>query len=213
MLDRARDRLRNVGADVPLFEAALEDLSMIEDDSFDHVFALGVFPYVPEEQEERAYHELTRVLRPGGCFVSAHENEIFDLFTMNKYTLRFYERNALPLIRQANPDFDGAAAMKRLATLMVNPDLPQNKDPKRSGRDIIFTRPENPLLYADKLARFGLESLDRLYYHYHALPPLIRNDESELIEASKRLEIKYARAWQGVFLASTFIDVARLTPG
>lgn len=210
MLDQARKNLDEAGfSNVRLIHAPLDDLNMFDSASFDHVLCLGVFPYIPEAQEGPCYRELRRVIKPGGWFVTAHENELFDAFTFNKYTLRFFERNIAPLLRQADDRVDPGELENRLAALMTNPDLPVNTDPKRSGRDIIFTKPENPLTYAEKLADYGFAGRETLYYHFHAAPPLLRNDDPALIELSKKLEITCAKAWQGMFMASTFINVAQ----
>ncbi len=212
MLARARANLAEVSSrPVRLVQAALHDLSMFEDESFDYVFALGVFPYIPEELESGSYRELRRVIRPGGIFVSAHENELFDLFTFNKYTLRFFDSNIFPLLAKRRDGLDLEDLRAKLASLIVHPDLPVNTDPERSGRDIIFTRPENPLVYGSKLTDYGFAQQDLLYYHFHALPPLLRNGDRELEELSKQVELTEARAWQGMFLASTFLSVAQAT--
>ena len=210
MLEQARGNLAKVTDDPPqLVETSLADLSMFEDDAFDHVFSLGVFPYIPESDEGDCYREIARVIKPGGYFVSAHENEIFDTFTFNKYTLRFFDRNIAPLLEEASPGIDVAALREQLATLMTNPTKPVNVDPKRSGRDFIEMRPENPLTYPEKLKGYGFKSEDFLYYHYHALPPLLRNDSRDLLELSSKLELDFARRWQGLFMSSTFINISR----
>lgn len=200
MLNQAREIL----SDVPLIHTSIDNLSMFEDEFFDHVFCLGVLPYLPEEQESNIYTELRRVIKPGGYFVSAHQNELFDMFTFNKYTLRFFEKNFLSLVNVGT-----YRAIAQLSSLITNPDKPVNKNSENSARDIVFTKPENPILYPEKLKKYGFEHKEFLYYNFHCLPPLIRNGDKELIETSKKMEIQYARHWQGMFMASTFISVAQ----
>lgn len=202
MLSEARKTLAKTY--IPLIRASLDNLSMFKDGVFDHVFCLGVLPYIPEEEEEKVYRELRRVIKKDGCFVTAHQNELFDMFTFNKYTIRFYERNILPLV---GIDFERAKI--ELASLITNPDKPVNKDGENSARDIIFTKPENPITYPDKLIKHGFINKEFMYYNFHCLPPLIRNEDKELIEISKQMEIVYAKKWQGMFMASTFISVAQ----
>ena len=164
MLDQARRRVGEMGSeDVPLVQTSLDDLSMFPDASFDHVFCLGVFPYIPEAVEPKCYRELRRVVKPGGHFVTAHENEVFDAFTFNKYTLRFFERNVLPLLGDAAGTADADELTRRLASLVTHPDQPVNTDAQRSGRDIIFTKPENPLTYQRQAGRIRAFAGMRFY--------------------------------------------------
>lgn len=209
MLDQARSNLPAQAADrVRLVQAPLHDLGEMEDASFDAVFCLGVFPYVPENLEAPSYREMRRLIRSGGTFVTAHQNELFDLLTFNKYTLRFFERNVFPLLEKHGANVDLSAARDELRSLITHPDEPVNTDAGRSGRDIIFTRPENPLTFGEKLASFGFAAKDTLYYHFHSVPPLVRNGSDTLLDASKRLELSEARSWQGMFIASTFVSIA-----
>jgi len=198
MLNKAKEIVPNV----LFYQTSIDDLSMFDDNSFDYVFCLGVLPYIPEEQENKIYQELRRVIKKGGYFISAHQNELFDIFTFNKYTLRFYEKNIFSLVNIEN-------AKEKLASLIMNPDKPINKNSENSARDIVFTKPENPILYPSKLAKYGFEHKEFLYYNFHCLPPLIRNADKKLIEISKEMEIKLAKEWQGMFMASTFINVAK----
>jgi ubiquinone/menaquinone biosynthesis C-methylase UbiE len=206
MLDKAKETL--AGSYIPVIKTSLDDLSMFKDGVFDHVFCLGVLPYIPETQEDKVYRELRRVIKKGGYFVTAHQNELFDMFTFNKYTLRFFDRNIFPLIQEVNSKVDIEALRYELAGLLTDPDEPINKDENNSARDIIFIKPENPITYPAKLASYGFASKEFLCYNFHCLPPLLRNGNSELIEISKQMEIKYSRDWQGLFMASTFINVA-----
>jgi len=192
-------KAKNILPDILLIQSSIDDLFMFEDKSFDHVFCLGVFPYIPEEKEGKAYKELRRVIKPGGYFVTAHQNELFDMFSFNKYTLKFFERNFFVSTEYEKTE---------LAKLITNPHKPVNKDNKNSARDIVFTKPENPLLYPGKLAKHCFEHKEFLYYNFHKLPPLIRNADKRLIEASKSMEITFAKRWQGMFMASTFVSVA-----
>ena len=211
MLKEAKRKLAKVNSkhEVPLICTALDKLSMFADQSFDHIFCLGVFPYIPEELEDKSYRELRRVIKKGGAFVSAHENEIFDTFTFNKYSLRFFERNIFPMIQEAVSGSDVEDMKSKLATLFIHSDKPINRDKKNSARDIIYLRPENPLIYDKKIANFGFHHEKTQYYHFHALPPLLRNEEKSLLDISSKMEIRNADSWQGLFMASTFISVAR----
>lgn len=191
--------------DVPLVKTSLDDLSAFKDQEFDYVFCMGVLPYIPEEQEAKCYSEINRVLADGGTLVTAHENELFDIFTFNKYTLRFFRQNIYPMLDQ---EVSEEKLEKKLASLIKYPKKPINKNLKKSGRDYIFTKPENPLTYPEKLKKYGFDSIKNRFYHFHALPPLICNESEFLLDISREMELKYADSWQAMFIASMFVNVA-----
>ncbi|OGV50874.1 MAG: hypothetical protein A2X49_05520 [Lentisphaerae bacterium GWF2_52_8] len=190
-----------------VIKAPLDDMGTFGDAQFDYIFCLGVFPYIPEEDNAKCYRELRRLLKKGGLLISAHVNELFDAFTFNKYTIRFFEKNLWPLFKDSS-ELGLDELKERLASLICNPDKPVNKNPDKSARDIIFTRGENPITFPEKLACHGFAHKSNAYYHFHALPPLLRNGNEALMLASKSMEGRCSKAWQGVFLASTFVNIS-----
>ena len=210
MLAKARSRLDDAGfTKIPLMEASLDDLTALADNEFDAVFAISVFPYLEEEIEKVCFKEIRRVLKPCGLLVASYQNEIFDLFTFNRYTTRFFERNILPLISDGRPGTDLSTSMEKLASLITHPDEPPMNSNPLSSRDVIFSRPENPLTLSAKMERSGYRLLENLFYHFHALPPLAMNGDSMLENVSRELEGRLSNSWQGLFMASAFVCVCR----
>ena len=209
MVKITNDKISKISKKIPVLQTGLDDLSQIEDASFDAVFAMGVFPYIPEEIETKSYSELNRILKPGGMFISAHENELFDLFTFNKYSVKFFKKNVLPLIIQSSSDISHKDLVNDFENLISNPKAPQEKNALKAPRDLIFTKSENPIIFDKKLYSHGFIQQEQLFYHFHAAPPLLRNKNKKLIEVSKELEAQLSDNWLGNFLASTFISVAK----
>lgn len=195
---------------IPLVQTSLDDLSMFEDNYFDCVFCLGVFPYIPENRERKCYGELNRVIKSGGYLITAHSNEFFDLFTFNKYTIRFFERNFFPMLKKIDQKLNFGNFKNRLSSLIKNHDKPTNFNKKRSGRDLIFTKPENPLLYKDKIKKYDFNSLETFYYGFHCLPPLAMNGNNKLEKLSRKMETTLSCWIYAPFLASSFVNFARL---
>ena len=67
---------------------------------------------------------------------------------------------------------------------------------------------ENPLTFTHKLQKYNFRSSDNLYYHFHALPPSLLENGKSLSEISKKMEFKFSREWQALFMASAFINIA-----
>jgi hypothetical protein len=141
-------------------------------------------------------------------FVSAHQNELFDLFTFNKYTVRFFGNHFAPLLAQSPDDPATREYLDAVAGLMSHPEEPDDSSRSGSLRARIQTHPENPLTYPEKLKRYGFANRDILFYTFHAAPPLAFRRLPGAEEASRKLEFSLARDWRGMFLASMFISVA-----
>ncbi|MGD1906288.1 MAG: class I SAM-dependent methyltransferase [Leptolyngbyaceae cyanobacterium] len=105
----------------------VEQLSQYSENEFDLILALNVLAYMSPDEEKKFYSESRRILRPGGNLVITHSNELFDLFTFNKYTVSFFQRH-----------FSDYECMDEIGSLLVHPDLPDRRPlPIR----------ENPLSY------------------------------------------------------------------
>lgn len=178
-----------------IIKAPLDNLSDFNDEEFDIVLALGVFPYItPRTNQIPSYEEIWRVLRPNGVMITAHENELFDLYTFNKYTLRFFNEN----FRIGD----------ELGGLLKYPKKPKNKDKRKSGRDFIITVPENPMTYPERLMELGFRSRETIFHTFHNKPPLLMTDEDRIF--SSDMESRgMAYDWTMQFRHSSFVNLAR----
>lgn len=182
---------------------SVTDLSQFPDQSFDAVYGCGVLYYV--EQDHLAFREFHRVLKKGGVFIGSFYNALFDLFTFNRYTRNFFRNNFFPLSECAG----GEALDKRLSELITHPEAPIRHDPG-SARDDVFTRQENPLVFAEKLATFGFEMIGAPYYYRHHLaPPLIQREFPGLAEEADAKQYALRQDWRSLFMAAHFLIEAR----
>ncbi len=191
-------------------QASVTDLSLFPDDSFDAVICLGVMYYI--EQEDLAYRELWRVLKPGALLICSHQNELFDLFTLNRYTKRFFKRHFFPLIDggQGERAVELDAALSSLLTCANEPVTHDSG----SARDAVFTRQENPLHFPEKLARHNFRVVSGPYYHgIHLAPPLLENSLSGLRNESSEKQYGLSQDWRGMFLAAHFLFEAQKNDG
>ena len=209
-IDFSADMVRETNArlsergiiDREAFQAPVTDLSKFEDGSFDAIICLGVMYYV--EEDEKAYQEFRRVLKPGGVLLCSMQNEFFDLFTLNRYTRRFFKRHFFPLL-------DGGDKEKvehldqALSSLLVNPEEPKSHDPG-SSRDAVFMRQDNPIAYPEKVSSFGFEKISGPYYHgIHLVPPILERSNSEWEQESAEKQYGLAEDWRGMFNAAHFL--------
>jgi SAM-dependent methyltransferase len=154
MIEAARERLAGLGANLLMLEqGGVSVMSRISDGTVDSVFALNVLAYLESDEEDTFYRETRRILRPGGQIVVTHSNELFDMFTFNRYTVDFFTRH-----------FAFGDEPRSVASLLAHPDKPD-----RQG----FAIRENPLSYRFKLADHGFREEQQEFAILHALPPLL----------------------------------------
>lgn len=210
MIAEARSKLATAGhsPDLAQVDDLLDrDVVSRQGGPFDAVVANGVFPYI---EDDRTGHEnIAALVAPGGWYVGAYSNELFDLFTLNRFSVAFQKRNFiddLPIPEELKSDL-----VAGIRGLLSRPEEPRSIP--GGARDFVYVRTHNPLTMGAELAKFGLRQEDIMFYKFHAFPPLLRTkDRLQLFnKLSHSYELASARDWRGHFLASTFIVVARKT--
>jgi len=165
------------------FLGGVEILSESPARTFDAVLAANVLAYMNPDECELFYQESRRLLKPGGAPIVSHSNELFDLFTLNAYTVRFFDKYF---------DVD-------ISSLLKHPD-----DPDRPP----FVTRENPLAYKDKLRGFGLNEIQQEFAIPHRLPPLLDPlfdpDDLKSREVDSALSIEVSTDWRRAFDCSIF---------
>src|SRR5262249_38919951 len=152
--------------------------------------------------ERDFYSEAHRVLKPNGTLIVEYINEIFDVATFNRFTVNFYKKHLLPAFfsdPQKIEDLSG-----RIANLLQFPEKPDLSGKYVTTRDQVFTRSDNPLTFKNRAERFGFEQTDLLFYRFHAVPPLLFEENPDLEKVAIQFERKYCRHWIGYFTASGF---------
>ena len=89
---------------------------------------------------------------------------------------------------------------------MFRTDLPPVRTGKdgKPGYDEVLSRTHNPFEMRTLAEQLGLVDIEILFYHYHALPPMLEASIPKTFRASS-LELESPRDWRGHFLASAFI--------
>jgi SAM-dependent methyltransferase len=181
-----------------------------EPGSFDAAICIGVLPHVPAELDEAVIRNLRDSVRPGGLVALEARNQLFALFTLNRYSYGFFEDK---LIRRAELEQTGPAELAAAFAGLQDRfrmDLPPVRGGKSGepGYDEVLSRTHNPLLLNQQLEAAGLDRVELLFYHYHCLPPMFEAMLPEFFRAQS-LAMEDPRDWRGHFMASAFIAVGR----
>lgn len=179
---------------------------------FDAAVCVGVLPHVPEGSDQQVVAQLRDAVAPGGLVVVEARNELFSLFTMNRYSRDLFVERLVPVDRlqaAAGEGDDVEQALEQL-TAMFRTDLPPIRRGKADepGYDEVLSRMHNPFTLREVFDAAGLIDVRVLFYHFHALPPLVAGVAPA---AARRVsvEMENPEDWRGHFMASAFFVVGR----
>jgi SAM-dependent methyltransferase len=184
-------------------------------EGFDAAVCFGVLPHVPAEADAQVLANLRAAVRPGGLVAIEARNQLFALFTLNRYSRDFFHDvliDVSALKRKAANAGERAALERALAVLdrRFRVDLPPERrgDAGRPGYDEVLSRTHNPFLLRHMAQEKGLTDVEVLFYHYHALPPMLERGAPGLFRRAS-LAIEDPRDWRGHFMASALVLVGR----
>ncbi|MBE0533508.1 MAG: class I SAM-dependent methyltransferase [Rhodospirillales bacterium] len=190
MIDLGRKRLRSQGYDENLIRlGTVNDLELLESGSLDAIFSFNVIAYLTFQEEEIFYREVKRIIKPGGWLAVTHSNELFDMFSLNRYTVDFFEKYFVGL---------GGGGPLKIAKLLTSADRPTQR--------VMYNIRENPLSYRFKLQKWGFEECRQEFINLHPMPPSLIEGERSYLDT---LKVRDEDRWKLIFTCSTFGSLSR----
>lgn len=146
--------------------------------AYDGAVCMGVFPHIPAETDLTALRNLHAALKPGGFAIVEARNQLFSLFTMNRYSYEFL-RDELVRPEQLRPRLSNEQSAELTACLeemkaQFRMDLPPVRKGKKDepGYDEVLSRTHNPFELRAQFEAAGFRNVRTLFYHFHSLPPM-----------------------------------------
>jgi ubiquinone/menaquinone biosynthesis C-methylase UbiE len=176
----------------------------------DLLLCLGVLSNLTDH--EQIFSEFRRVLVPGGRIIVSLNNELFSLYSLNRYTLDFYRE----IFADAGvPDSAAREVLESLRAAFSNlgsGEIPAvMKDAEIDRHGVTIPR-YHPLNVGESFRRLGFGVEEVRFYHYHPLPPPFEGRYPALFrEPAERLETIDAD-WRGAILCNAMVVQARLLP-
>jgi SAM-dependent methyltransferase len=182
----------------------LANISSFPAASYDCASLLSVLPHVPADTWDEVHRNIVRLLRPGGHFVAAYRNELFDLYTFNSFTMELYDRT---LWKGIQADTTSHARLERIKSLVAHPDVPGPYHTNAADATFGQLKREksNPLTMPGYLRQFGLETERTRFYHFHAVPPLAKDVVKNYRLSNHELDLSLSDDWRGHFMAAMFV--------
>src|SRR5690606_30664524 len=118
MIELGRQRLAAQGFDPNLIAVGgVDAMRHLDAEAYDAVLSFNVIAYLADKEEATFYAQARRVLCPGGFLVVTHANELFDLYSLNRYTADFFARHLV----------GGDTTRDAVASLLAAADQPQGR--------------------------------------------------------------------------------------
>lgn len=180
-------------------------------DGFDAAICFGVLPHIPAESDITVLSHLASAVRPGGFMACEARNELFSLFTLNRYSRDLFRSQLIredELKARTSDPAELAALEAALAELdqRFRMDVPPLRKgyADEPGYDEVLSRTHNPFLLRDAAQKAGWVDVALLFYHYHVIPPMLERLVPGLF-LRESLAIEDPTDWRGHFMASAFI--------
>jgi len=181
MIEFGQQRLTNWGLDSSLIQVAdVNYLKHIPSASLDGLLSFNVIAYLTDEEELTFYQEASRIVKSGGYLIVTHSNNLFDLFSLNNYTIDFFKENFI----------SDRSHYSLLSSLIQG-----NGAPKAT-----YNVRENPISYCHKLNKFNFKELQQEFINLHILPPPLLQNKNY----PSTLNVAEEHRWKLMFMCSTF---------
>jgi SAM-dependent methyltransferase len=210
--DAARKLLHDNGVDDSnIHDGDLSTIGVDARAAYDCVSLLSVLPAIPFSEWNTAHRAITANVRPGGYFIAAYRNHLFDLYTFNSFTVEFYGTALWETAAAAPLRTDRVVGA--LKGLVTHPDVPgpfHTDSPDKSfGR---LERPKsNPLTLPAYLRTFGLQVERLRFCHFHCVPPLLQDEVADFRRINHEMELTLADDWRGhIMAAMVFVEARKL---
>jgi 2-polyprenyl-3-methyl-5-hydroxy-6-metoxy-1,4-benzoquinol methylase len=169
---------------------------------YDAAICIGVLPHVLANADATVVENLFHAVRPGGTVMLEARNELFALFTQNRYTYELIAQRLVPAGALGGEVTKALEALKQHFRM----DLPPVRKGKSGepGYDEVLSRTHNPFELRALFAATGFRDVEVLFYHYHCLPPMFERGLPELFRRQS-VAMEDPRDWRGHFMASAFI--------
>lgn len=184
------DRASGLGIEEAQFWVDDIETTDILNESYDGVVVLGVLEYL--DSDDCAMKQIYRILRPGGVIVATWPNRLFNLFSLNQYTIDEVEKG--PYLTLLSEFMSDVKHIKSVTKHMTPP---------------IDVRQSTPRQVRHLMNIHHFEILRLRYFHFHPYPPIFESlDPVNYNKTGQEME-QFGYSPIGACMASCFMVAAR----
>ena len=177
--------------------------------TYDAVTCVGVLPHIPENSDQVVLKNIYSSLNPGGVALVEARNQWFALFTLNRYSFEFFEKELIRVDtlkeRAGKNDLEFKKTLEEMKQ-QFRMDLPPLRKGKRDepGYDEVLSRTHNPIQLKQQMKQVGFQNVNLHFYHFHCFPPMFASRFPDQFKEFSLL-MEDSEDWRGYFMASAFI--------
>lgn len=202
-IEFSKELARDLGVSVDFVLGDHRVMESYDDCSFDAICALGFTRYLQQDVLDYFYSQAARILKPGGALCVSNDNRLFDIFSLNDETLKFWAETI--------EGYSEAAKLLPkpvLTVLRESLSVPERVFSKRSVSKHIKRHTENPLTYQQVVQPFGFAVDGIVYPDAHLMPPFLQRqvDQDRLEELRNKVCLnRAANDWRSMFFGFEFL--------
>jgi SAM-dependent methyltransferase len=177
---------------------------------FSSALCFGVLPHIQEANDQVVFTNLRRAVSKGGLVLVEARNELFSLFTSNRYTYEFITGKLANVSSLRGASSSEKKALRESLEKyrdLFRMDLPPVRKGKavEPGYDEVLSRVHNPFVAQREFEEAGFRDVRVLFYHYHYLPPMIEAAAPRFYRRRSLAMEEDPEDWRGHFMASAFV--------
>ena len=206
MIDLASKKAQDEGITRAKFVcSSIFDFDM-QREGYDLISANGFIEYI-SQQEMLAFFELVAdTLAPGGSFVVGSRNRLFNVVSMNDFTLQEIAAGDIDLLLRETVKWTTAQEMLKVGSAECAPLQAPETEHAKTGIDVTTRFQYSPFQLINLLQDKGLRAVEVYPVHIHGATPAFCKANMELHASIANLLQGYARHnTQLLALASTFM--------
>jgi 2-polyprenyl-3-methyl-5-hydroxy-6-metoxy-1,4-benzoquinol methylase len=206
MIDLASKKAQAEGiAGIEFVCCSIFDFGM-QRESYDLISANGFIEYISQKEMLSFFDAVAEGLSPGGSFVVGSRNRLFNLVSMNDFTLLELEAGDLELLLRESVKWTTAKQMVEVVDADCAPLQAPDTSHAKTGIDVTTRFQYSPFQLIKLLQDRGLQAAEVYPVHVHSVAPAFKQTNSEIHVSTANLLQAYARYnTQLLTNASTFM--------
>jgi len=192
MISIAREGAATEGLDnAHLYCSSIFDFDFSER-RYDVISANGFIEYISLDELDRFLDLTYQALNPGGSVVLGSRNRLFNIFSLNSFTLEEINDGIVPLLLREAIALSSGASFAELIEMETAPLQKRNTEHTRTGIDVTSRYQFTPAQLMKTLKSRGF-TIKQLYpIHIHSVPPFFKDQHPEIHTSISSLLQNYA---------------------
>lgn len=206
MIDLASKKAQDEGITQAKFVCcSIFDFEM-QRESYDLISANGFIEYISQQEMQTFFDLVAEALAPGGSFVVGSRNRLFNLVSLNDFTLQEIEAGCIDLLLREAVKWTTAKEMVEVVSAECAPLQAPETVHAKTGIDVTTRFQYSPFQLINLLQDRGLRAVEVYPVHIHGVTPSFKEMQTEIHASIENLLQAYARHnTQLLAHASTFM--------